>query len=307
VLLATSRLEIRRWTATDAPAAFAMFSDPETMQYVGDGRPVPSLEAMREWLARRVQRYESERLGSWAVVLRETGELIGGAALSVVEEGPEIEVAYQLGRAAWGKGYATEAARALLGHAFDRLGLDRVIGITYPQNVASRRVLEKVGMIYQGMGGYFGIHGATVYAIERPGRDPGLSLTLERRVPAPPERVYAAWTEAEALSSWFTREAEVEPLVGRRYLDADGDTGRFLTLLPPRRLAFTWEHPRHAPGTTVAVDLEPVAGGETVVRLHHAGFADREGVADLTRGWTGALESLGQWLATGRGLSLDSR
>jgi RimJ/RimL family protein N-acetyltransferase/uncharacterized protein YndB with AHSA1/START domain len=302
LLLATSRLLIRRWTLDDAPAAFAMFSDPEVMKYVGDGRPVPSLEAMREGLGRRVERYESERLGSWAVVLRETEELVGGGALNVVEDGPEIEVAYQLGRRAWGKGYATEAARALLGHGFDALGLDRVIGITYPENLASRRVLEKIGMTYQGAGGYFGIPGAAVYAVERPGLDRGLAVTLERRVAAPADRVFAAWTTAEGLSGWFTRNAEVLAMVGGRYRNADGDTGRFLTLLPPRRVAFTWEHPEHAPGTTVEVDLEAVSPGETLVRLHHRGLAGPEAVADLTEGWTWALDSLRHWLATGRGL-----
>ena len=295
--LTTPRLEIRRWRLDDVPAAFAMCSDPEVMRYVGDGRPVPNLEAMREFVARRIGRYETDRLGSWAITLRETGEVIGGGALAVVEEGPEIEVAYQFARAAWGKGYATEAARALLDHGFDALGLTRVIGITYPANLASRRVLEKTGMVYQGVGGYFGIEGATVYAAERPGGEPGAGLTLSRRVTGAPERVFAAWTSAEALSGWFTRDPVVEPWVGGRYRNADGDAGRFLTVLPPRRLSFTWENPGHAPGTTVTVEFETAAPGETLVKLRHFGFDGPDAVADLAEGWTGALDALARWLA----------
>ena len=68
--LIAPRLEIRRWILDDVPAAFAMCSDPEVMRYVGDGRPVPDLETMRGFVTRRISRYESDRLGSWAITLR---------------------------------------------------------------------------------------------------------------------------------------------------------------------------------------------------------------------------------------------
>ncbi len=167
VLLETPRLRIRRWRLEDAPAAFAMFSDPLVMRYVGDGRPVGKLETVRERLAKRIIRYQTERLGSWAVERKEDGALIGGCSLSVVEEGPEIEVAYQFGREHWGRGYATESASAMVGYGFGTLALDRIVGITYPQNTPSQRVLLKLGMRALGPARYFGLD-LLVFEIHRP-------------------------------------------------------------------------------------------------------------------------------------------
>ena len=212
----------------------------------------------------------------------------------MVEEGPEVEVAYQFARAAWGKGYATEAARALLDHGFGALGLTRVIGITSPQNLASRRVLEKIGMADQAVGGYFGIEGATVNAAERPGARSGAGGGAARAG----VRGLDLGPGALGLPS---RDVAVELRVGGRYLNADGDAGRFLTVLPPRRLAFTWENPGHAPGTTVTVDFEAAASGETLVKLQHSAFDGPDAVADLTEGWTGALEALAGWPPRGDG------
>ncbi len=67
----------------------------------------------------------------------------------------EVEIGYRLPQSAWGKGYATEGAAALLRYGFETVGLDRIIGLTYPANKPSQRVLEKIGMKYQGMGHYF--------------------------------------------------------------------------------------------------------------------------------------------------------
>ena len=88
--------------------------------------------------------------------LRATGEFIGDCGLVYVEgKGPEVEVAYHLTKEWWGRGLATEAARACLDYGFRELGLREIIAICFPEHVASRRVMEKAGMRYVGPARYY--------------------------------------------------------------------------------------------------------------------------------------------------------
>jgi RimJ/RimL family protein N-acetyltransferase len=104
----------------------------------------------------------------WAVVLRETGQLVGQCGLQPVEgRGPEIELAYHFNKACWNKGYATEAAAAVLSYAFETLRLESVIAIVMPQNVASCRVAEKAGMRFACIATYYGIPDVRKYLAER--------------------------------------------------------------------------------------------------------------------------------------------
>jgi PPOX class probable F420-dependent enzyme len=94
-----------------------------------------------------------------------------------------VELAYRFGRASWGRGYATEAAGACLRYGFERLGLERIIAITAPDHLASRRVMEKNGLTLVGMASFYGRE-LVQYAIERPGNSSPpparLSITTER-------------------------------------------------------------------------------------------------------------------------------
>ncbi len=88
--------------------------------------------------------------------LKETGELIGDAGLYLVQGvGPEVEVAYHLGKQWWGQGYATDAASACLRFGFQECGLTEIIAICYPEHAASRRVMEKAGMTFVGPARYY--------------------------------------------------------------------------------------------------------------------------------------------------------
>lgn len=94
----------------------------------------------------------------WAVDAKDTGGFIGQCGLYPIEgTGPEIEIAYHYTKASWGRGYATEAAIAVLGYAFGPLRLDRVIALVMEQNLGSRRVVEKAGMRFEGTATYYNI------------------------------------------------------------------------------------------------------------------------------------------------------
>ena len=149
MILETERLRLRPWTLTedDVAAAFRIYGDPEVMSMMG--LPLdPDLAATRTGLTRIVGRYaEWPGMGLWAVKEVATGAIIGSAGIKPMDGGPEIEIGYHLARAAWGKGYATEVARALVDYGFSRLGLTRIVGVARPENQASRRVLQKAGLV----------------------------------------------------------------------------------------------------------------------------------------------------------------
>jgi ribosomal-protein-alanine N-acetyltransferase len=145
-VLTTPRLLLRPFTMDDAPAIHAIYSDPEVMRHVGNG-PVTSLAATEKMLRDYIAHQDRRGFSFWAVVHRESGALIGDAGLYGSDE---VELGYTLGRAWWGRGYATEAARACLDAAFGAHGLDEVIALAEAANPASGRVLGKVGMTPSG-------------------------------------------------------------------------------------------------------------------------------------------------------------
>lgn len=154
--LLTERLELRRLVPADLEALLAVFGDPEVMRYVGStGRPLDRSQ-LRLSQQRVEAHWRDNGFGPLAVVERASEELVGEAGLQLLEAGPEVEVTYTLRRASWGRGYATEAARACLTWGFTQLGLERIVAVAYPANHASRHVLEKLGMRGDGLQACYG-------------------------------------------------------------------------------------------------------------------------------------------------------
>jgi len=145
VILETNRLILREMTKDDLDALHKVFSDPETMRFY----PKPFDPAMTEqWIENMQQRVARDGIALWAMVLKETGEVIGDCGLVVqqVDGAEEVEIGWHVRRDLWGRGYATEAACACLKDGHDTLGRTRFISIIAPGNIASRRVAEKIGM-----------------------------------------------------------------------------------------------------------------------------------------------------------------
>jgi ribosomal-protein-alanine N-acetyltransferase len=151
VVTATERFELRLLVPEDAEPLHRLYGDPEAMRYVGaDGR-ARTPEQTAAGVGRLIGHQQQHGFSLWAVTERETGEVVGVAGLVLEDfEGPEVEVVYELQRDAWGRGIATEAARACLDVAFGQLGLRRVIALAYPENAPSVRVMQKIGMAPDG-------------------------------------------------------------------------------------------------------------------------------------------------------------
>lgn len=141
--LITPRLILRRWRPDDRAPFAALCADPEVMRHF----PAPLSRADSDALADRIDAAITERgFGFWAVEVRSGPSFIGFVGLSQPSFRPEIEVGWRLVRAAWGQGYATEAARAALAFGFGSLGLDQIISFTVPDNHRSRAVMVRLGM-----------------------------------------------------------------------------------------------------------------------------------------------------------------
>jgi RimJ/RimL family protein N-acetyltransferase len=150
-LLETERLILRRFTAADVDFLFALDNDPEVMRHINGGIPTPR-EVIKTQILPGFMRYDEQRpaFGFWAAQNKHTGEFLGWFCFRPKIEDPhEVVLGYRFRRTAWGKGYATEGARAIINKGFTELGVQRVVATTYEENVASRRVMEKLGMVFK--------------------------------------------------------------------------------------------------------------------------------------------------------------
>lgn len=149
VFLETERLLLRRFTGDDVDNLFSFDSDPEVMRYVTGGATTPREEIEHDYLPAFISYYTCfEGYGFWAVIDKATGQFLGWFHLRPLHGHPVDQPAlgYRLRREAWGMGYGTEGARALIRKAFTDLGARRVTATAFQANLASRRVMEKVGM-----------------------------------------------------------------------------------------------------------------------------------------------------------------
>jgi len=145
VVLETPRLVLREFLAEDGDGLARVICDAETMRFYP--RPFVRTDA-NEWIARNLQRYQDHGHGLWAMVLKESAEMIGdcGITLQTVDGEPLPEIGYHLRRDFWGRGLATEAACACRDWGFSNLRADFLISLIRPENQPSWRVAERNGM-----------------------------------------------------------------------------------------------------------------------------------------------------------------
>jgi RimJ/RimL family protein N-acetyltransferase len=192
--LVTPSLELRPFVEEDGVLMHRIYSDPVVMRYVATG-PAANLAVTERLLRDYAIHQRAHGFSFWGVRERASGALIGDAGLYRTPAG-EVELGYTLGYGWWGRGYATEAARAWLDAAFGPLGLDEVVALAEPANRASLRVLEKAGMQRAGERSAFG----RPHVVFRIGRAAEYS--------------YRATKHGDVLVSW--RGRLVRRLVGRQ-------------------------------------------------------------------------------------------
>ncbi len=147
----TERLFLRPLVRDDIDALVGMYGDPEVMRHIRDGR-VADVASRRASLEESMSKQHPPGLGVWGTVTRDRrDDLLGWVCLVPLPDNDLIEIGWRFRRDAWGRGYATEAARELLRYGFETLGLDEIVAVLKPDNERSKRVVEKLGMTADGM------------------------------------------------------------------------------------------------------------------------------------------------------------
>lgn len=150
VIAQTSRLILRHIQRDDADAFNSVFGDPEEMRF-GDG--VQTAQWVHQWVQNCLEHDYLERgFGPYAVLNKRSLQVMGYCGLFYFADvcgQPEVEIGYRLARRSWGRGYATEAARAVRNYGFEELGMSRLVALIDPANLASIQVAKKLGMRYE--------------------------------------------------------------------------------------------------------------------------------------------------------------
>lgn len=142
----TGRLILRKFDVSDAKDFYELNSDKEVLKYTGD-RPYSSINDAQEFIE-HYDEYNKSGYGRLSIVLKDTSTTIGWCGLRYMAQLDEVDIGYRIKKEYWNCGYTTEAAVACIAYGFDRLNIKEIVGRSVKRNLASIRVLEKVGMTY---------------------------------------------------------------------------------------------------------------------------------------------------------------
>jgi RimJ/RimL family protein N-acetyltransferase len=141
----TERLVLDTWQGFDWTELRPIATDLEVMRYITGGVPWTD-EQIQGFVDRQVKMYAERKFCRWKLLVKPEREVIGFCGVGFWHDAPDPEIGWWLARRWWGQGLATEAARTALQHAFEQAGLDRIISVARPENTASTRIMEKIGL-----------------------------------------------------------------------------------------------------------------------------------------------------------------
>ncbi|WP_300754520.1 GNAT family N-acetyltransferase [Janthinobacterium sp.] len=167
-VLHTARLRLEPITEAHYERMRVLNTDPEVMTYLNAGQPEAE-EKTRMAVERTKQRWLEWGYSWWALIRIEDGVLVGMACLQHLDgdRNQPHEIGWRLARAGWGQGYASEAAEAIVAHAFGVVKAPEVVAVAHPDNAASIKVMTRLGMQYVGRGVHYGLE-SVVYRLPRP-------------------------------------------------------------------------------------------------------------------------------------------
>ena len=148
----TERLLLRPWQPEDLGEFTRLLTDPEVTRYIIVNEPFTPQD-VAEVSARTVEHWEHNGFGAWVAIEKATGRWVGRIGLNEILDWPgpdKVEVGWELHQEFWGRGLATEGGRACVRYGFEVVGLARIMSATMATNAASRRVMDKCGLRFQG-------------------------------------------------------------------------------------------------------------------------------------------------------------
>ena len=147
IILSTPRLYLREFTIGDAQLLIDLNSTIDVTRYTGDG-PVKDLEEAKRILTEIIFPQYKNKIGRWAVHLKDTDEFIGWCGLKYIADNNEVDLGYRFFKQHWGKGYATESAKAVLDYGINTMHLKNIVAQAAKANTASLNVIKKLGFVY---------------------------------------------------------------------------------------------------------------------------------------------------------------
>ncbi len=153
--LHTERLSLTDLVTADFVSTYAMDTNEAVMKYIG-GAEQRTFDDYYAFITQRLSLWIGERFHMWAMRLHGRDEFLGWVMIKPIRDTQHVEVGYRMLPSSWGKGYATEATRAVLDYGFNVAGLDEITGVTHPDNAASQHVLTKCGLMRDGTLNYNG-------------------------------------------------------------------------------------------------------------------------------------------------------
>ena len=163
--LETRRLCLAVPSADEVDALVRLWGDPDVTRYLPPGRPVPADRARAGWES-FIRHWQDHGFGPWSLFLKADDTWVGYCGLRHLPDSKEIELLYAIDKRWWGRNLTTEAARAAVEDGFNRIGLDRIVAVALPANIASIQVMKNVGMRYEREDRMFG-QDVVLYGIER--------------------------------------------------------------------------------------------------------------------------------------------
>ena len=148
----TERLILRPLDKRDVDAIYRMRGDADVMRFI---REPQNRRESADWVELVSSRWANERIGFCAMLEKSSGGFVGWCGIWRLKETGELEIGYAVAKEFWGKGLAAEAALAFLDYAFDELNQEKIVAVARPENAASRRVMEKLGMSFVGTGTFY--------------------------------------------------------------------------------------------------------------------------------------------------------
>jgi len=152
----TDRLILRPFTEHDAEGLHHILGQEGVLRYFPKPDP-PPLDRVQKLIAAQLEHWDKRGFGWWAVEPKSEEGIIGWNGLQYLPETEEVEIGFLLSKPYWGKGLATEGASEGLKYGFETLGLERIVGIVHPENIASQGVLGKLGLTFNNEAEYFGL------------------------------------------------------------------------------------------------------------------------------------------------------
>jgi RimJ/RimL family protein N-acetyltransferase len=141
----TGRLLLRMYRAEELEIVYKMLADKDVTRFYPPGFSITRADVLNS-LPRRLERWRENGFAQLGVFEKESGKLTGYCGLQYFDDTPEVEIYYGFFKDFWGKGYATEAAKAMLRFGFEETTLDKIAAGTHPDNFASQKVLQKIGL-----------------------------------------------------------------------------------------------------------------------------------------------------------------